>query len=162
MNIREASEEDLEAVAQILMRTQDLHAQASPERYSSITFSSAVDLLRPYLGRDGFWVVIKNSAVLGYAIAEYKKVAESKILRAREYCYLHQIGVAESSRGKGAGKLLIEHLKEECAKRGVKDIELDVWNFNSGARLFFQSCGFELFASKMRISHNKSLNGNAR
>lgn len=152
MKIRDANEEDLEAVAQLLMRTQDVHVRACPERYSSMSLSDATDSLRPYVGKGGFWVVTQNGMVFGYAITEYIKIAESKILRPREYCYLHQIGVAESARGKGAGKLLIEHLKAECAKRGIKDIELDVWEFNSGAKQFFRSCGFEPFASKMRIS----------
>jgi diamine N-acetyltransferase len=155
MKIREANELDLEAVASILVQTQDIHVRACPEKYSSISITDAVDSLRPHVGSSGFQVVTQDNVVVGYAIAEYVKVSGSKMLRPCEYCYPHQIGVVESFRGKGAGRLLVAHMRAECDKRGIKDIELDVWEFNSGARQFFRSCGFETFASKMGMSHIK-------
>jgi ribosomal protein S18 acetylase RimI-like enzyme len=153
--IRQAEEDDLEAVASFVLQTQDAHVRAYPERYVPISLADAVETIRPRIGSGGFWVATDGKTVTGYVIAEFIQAEGNKFLRAREYCYLQQIRVAESWRAKGIGTLLVNRVQEECANRGIPNIELDVWAFNSQAQRFFQSLGFELYASKMRRSHEQ-------
>ena len=82
-------------------------------------------------------------------------IEQTKILRARHYCYLQQIGVDLIKRDSGIGYALIEHIKELCDEQGIDEIELDVWAFNSGSRKFFEKVGFEPYGFKMKASHNK-------
>ncbi|WP_444997142.1 GNAT family N-acetyltransferase [Aliikangiella sp. IMCC44359] len=152
MKIKKATEKELSAIASMLIETQQAHVQAYPKRYVIISLADAINLLHKQLDQNMFWVAIENNEVVGYIIAEHIKTQGNKILKAREYCYLQQIGVTKTSQDQGIGKKLIEHLIVECLKHGLKDIELDVWAFNNNAQQFFKQCHFEPYASKLRLT----------
>ena len=153
MQIREAVTSDLRHIAPMLIHTQQLHVDAYPERYVPISFEDALLSLEAHIdNEDMFWVAEENGLVIGYIVAQYLESKGHKILRDRRYCYLQQIGVLDSARGKGSGKKLLERLMKECSRQGIDDIELDVWGFNSSAQEFFQTSGFELYSTKLRLS----------
>ncbi|QGX40763.1 GNAT family N-acetyltransferase [Permianibacter aggregans] len=151
MQIQEAKEEQLYAIARLAVQTQEAHVKAYPDRYQVISFSDAFDALRAQLGGHRILVATDAGAVLGYLIVEYIDVKGNKFLKPRRYCYLQQIGVAASNRKAGVGRKLIEHLRTVCTSQGIQDIELDVWAFNTSAAQFFTACGFQAYATKMRL-----------
>ena len=157
MLIRVANEKDLSIIAEMLVETQKAHVLAYPMRYIPISLSDAKSSLVDRLDSPGFIVAEQDGVVVGYAIYDIVATEPTKILRARQYCYLQQIGVDVQKRSGGIGDKLIEHVKRESQRQGIDDIELDVWAFNTGGLEFFEKAGFEPYGFKMKASPNESL-----
>lgn len=154
MLIRTASKDDLPIIAEMLVETQKAHVSAYPLRYVPISLSDAKLSLIERLDSPGFVVAEQNGDVVGYAVYNIVDTEPTKILRARQYCYLQQIGVDSQKRSGGIGHKLIEYVKSDCLRQGIDDIELDVWAFNTGGQAFFDKAGFEPYGFKMKASLN--------
>ncbi len=59
-----------------------------------------------------------------------------------EDCWLEDLYVRESARGKGLGRALVEASAERARERGCKRIELDVNEDNAPALALYEACGF--------------------
>ncbi|WP_057833190.1 GNAT family N-acetyltransferase [Colwellia sp. TT2012] len=149
MLIRVANKDDLSIIAGLLVETQKAHVAAYPMRYIPLSLCDAKLSLLERLDSPGFIVAELDSCVVGYAVYNIVVTEQTTILRVRQYCYLQQIGVDVQKRGSGIGHVLIEHVKNECHKQGVNDIELDVWAFNAGGQKFFEKSGFEPYGFKL-------------
>jgi len=55
---------------------------------------------------------------------------------------LYHLGIAESERGQGLGKLLVEHLLEQIKQQGVHTATLDVAASNPRAHALYKRLGF--------------------
>jgi ribosomal protein S18 acetylase RimI-like enzyme len=60
-----------------------------------------------------------------------------------EDCWLEDLYVAESGRGAGLGRALMEAVIERAAARGCRRVELDVNSENPVAMALYRSLGFE-------------------
>jgi ribosomal protein S18 acetylase RimI-like enzyme len=83
------------------------------------------------------WVADEGSRVDGFLLCyvQYKWHAPSRELM------LYEIGVRQSTRGKGIGRQLIEAMEEWMTENQIAD----VWVLadNPGAESFYAACGFE-------------------
>jgi GNAT superfamily N-acetyltransferase len=61
---------------------------------------------------------------------------------AAEDCWLEDLFVAESARGSGLGRAMVEAAVERAGQRGCRRIELDVDDANAPARGLYESLGF--------------------
>lgn len=61
-----------------------------------------------------------------------------------EDCWLEDIYVRDSARGRGVGRALVEGAAERARARGCRRIELDVNEDNEPALMLYRSCGFSL------------------
>jgi GNAT superfamily N-acetyltransferase len=68
--------------------------------------------------------------------------AENEFNQAHAYIYIHQIGVDEDARRKGAGTALISFMRDRARMLGLSAMQVDHWAFNASARAFFEACGF--------------------
>jgi ribosomal protein S18 acetylase RimI-like enzyme len=71
------------------------------------------------------------------------------LLQPREVIYVNEVVVRPESRLGGVGRALIADLKQLARQDGIEEIELDVGHFNSGAKLFFKSQGFEVLRERV-------------
>lgn len=56
--------------------------------------------------------------------------------------YINNIAVDANARGQGYGRRLLDHLVEDCRRRGLRAIELDVTHINEAAIRFYERYGF--------------------
>jgi ribosomal protein S18 acetylase RimI-like enzyme len=152
MLIRIADKGDLSIIAGLVVETQKAHAEVCPERYLPISLEDAMLDLDERLNSPGFIVAELDGCVVGYAVYNIVVTQQTKILRARQYCYLQRIGVDVNERDSGIGYELIEYVKNECHRLDIDDIELDVWAFNIRGQKFFEKVGFEPYGFKMKAS----------
>jgi len=86
---------------------------------------------------------------VGYALAEELHGQESAFTFARSTLYLHHLAVLDAARHRGIGRLLMATVDEEARRRGVEEIRLDYWLFNSPASRFFGALGYVPYSERV-------------
>lgn len=151
MNVRDALESDLGSIAELLLIVHQMHVKAQPGTYRDIPHESALELLARRLTESNAYLRVAEfeSQLQGYCSAEIRSCPSSPILQPGEFIYVNEIVVGQGSRRSGVGRALVADLKEFARQKGVTQIYLDVGHFNSEARAFFQSQGFEVLRERM-------------
>src|SRR6185436_6064045 len=87
-------------------------------------------------------LLVEDGRAVGYVICLFVEKPASPFSHASRVLYVDQIGVTESARGRGLGRVLMEHATA-CAERLRCDrIELDVAGFNDAALAFYRELGY--------------------
>lgn len=113
-----------------------------------------LDWFSGVIEEDNSYVVVAEdeAKISGYLYAVEKKIEESWVTHELRSFYLHHISVDPRERKKGIGTLLIEDFKKEATRRKIEHIELEVWDFNESAKIFFQNAGFQIACLRMNIN----------
>ena len=154
IEIRFATRSDFEQVGNIFSEDNRYHAELMPE-----IFQVADPIMTP----EWFDEVLQDShatlfvaeldgEVVGVALVEPKTNVSDPIFRPRKYAYIQEIAVAESHRGQGIGRLLMEKLHQWAQEQGIKEIELSVWERNGQAIGFYQKLGYQMWRRTMRYA----------
>jgi ribosomal protein S18 acetylase RimI-like enzyme len=116
----------LPAIAEIHTRAYGTSWVSTPEKLADIFRIQSVDLDLSLIASDG-----------------RKSVGLALLGRRRAHGWLYDSAVAPAYRGAGLGTRLLTMATREAAKRGVRDIELDVWEKRTDAIRLYQRVGFE-------------------
>ena len=144
--VRPAKKEDHPAVERLLRQIAQLHADLRPEifrpasrKYDKIQF---VALLK---NKDTPILVAQDEHgdVLGYAMLQVKTIRKNPVFCPRQFLYVDDLCVDEVSRGLGIGTALMEGVRKLAKERGIKKIQLNVWECNEGAMQFYERLGFQ-------------------
>ncbi len=92
-----------------------------------------------------------DDEIVGFAMVQYVTRPESPFNKERKYFHIEEFGVDENHRRKGIATAMIDFIKEDAKKRGFKRIELDMWEFNTGALAFYESAGLKTFRRYMKM-----------
>ena len=65
--------------------------------------------------------------------------------------HIEDVCVDENRRGENVGGELMEFVKDYAKKIGCARVDLDVWEFNEGARRFYEKHGFKVQKRRMDI-----------
>jgi GNAT superfamily N-acetyltransferase len=84
----------------------------------------------------------RDGEVLGYIHMALKEIENSMVLRPRRYIKIHDLAVGQIHHRRGAGSALMQAAERWAKEKGVDTIELNVWEFNSGAFAFYQELGY--------------------
>jgi len=151
MKIRDALESDLGSIAELLLIVHQMHVKAHPETYRGNSHDTAVEFLAPRLTESNAYLRVAEfeSELQGYCSATFRSYPSIPIFQPREFIYVIEIVVRPRRRRSGVGRALVVDLKEFAGQKGVTQIKLDVGHFNSEARAFFQTQGFEVLRERM-------------
>jgi ribosomal protein S18 acetylase RimI-like enzyme len=72
-----------------------------------------------------------------------------RVLDGRTVAYLYEIEIDEAERGRGLGRAAMEAFEREAARRGLTELELNVFGGNMVARSLYQSLGWRETAVHM-------------
>lgn len=154
MQIRYATEHDIDAIVSINVEVQDLHQQLRPDEFRP----SEPDELQAVLGACvadehlKLLVAEADGAIAAYAMYEVRRLPFNAFKRDRAYLLIHQIAVRASCRRRGIASHLLGHLKALAAQQGLPRVEIDVYADNTPAKLFYRSAGFCTYRDIMEMS----------
>ncbi len=151
--IRKALPRDLEGVYAVFSLADTLHRDAHPE-----VFKEASDLadIKDYLlagiqSEDAaVFVAETQSGIIGAVIASIRQTPDISLLVQRTFVSVENLVVAEESRQQGIGLALMERIHLWAAERGLKQIQLTVWDFNESALAFYSKLGYAVLHHRMR------------
>ncbi|HEY6162922.1 MAG TPA: GNAT family N-acetyltransferase [Bacteroidia bacterium] len=144
---------DHSLLAALNEEAQTLHHKLYPQLFKPYNKTEASEFFKKTLGdKDAkAFVVFENGQALGYIFLFIKVIPENTFIHAKHFILLDQVSVLEKHRGRGIGKLLIDHAISFARSLHLNRIELNHWSLNEPARNFFNKCGFEYFNEKMAM-----------
>lgn len=156
MTIRPATPADIPQLVALNRVAQALHAAALPERFRADApdaevaraFQTALE------SPSACWLVAApaDGPLSGFLSAEFRAREASWCLVAHRVCYLSALVVAPRHQRRGTARALVAALRHAAAARGIADLELDVWTFNTPARQAFARLGFTPLMERLRLS----------
>ena len=153
MEIRFATESDLERVNELRKQVNDLHVEGKPDVFKP-GFS---DDLRDFINviwkdpEQEIVVAVDCGIVCGFAIIHHINKPENPFMYERDFLDIDEFCVDEAYRRKGAATELIAFIKSYAKEKGFHRIELNMWEFNQGALAFYEAVGFKTFRRYMEF-----------
>jgi GNAT superfamily N-acetyltransferase len=104
-----------------------------------------------YAGKESAaFVADAGGDIVGAALGLLRETNPFPIIRRARYAVLDALGVAESFRRRGVGAELTRALETWAAASGAEWVELGVYEFNEGARRFYETLGYPTLSRKLR------------
>ncbi|HCL4437420.1 GNAT family N-acetyltransferase [Clostridium botulinum] len=155
MNFRKANANDVNELVLLFKNLQAMHS----ENVTNI-FNKNIDecILKEYINN-----VILNEDYNFYIVEDKKKIIgaievitiiekDNPVLKSREYALIDKLVVDNYYRGYGIGSRLIEYAEKDLKSRGIKEIEIYVWEFNRGALNLYEKKGYKTICRRMTKS----------
>lgn len=144
--IRAARPEDLPAAARLAAELIRFHNRLDPGRFGLMSDNIETGYERYLADRarapDAVVLVAElDGQIVAYAFGQTEPRDWMRLLDA--HGRVHDVIVAESARGSGVGRQIVERLISELRSRGATQILLETAWRNDTARAFFASLGFE-------------------
>ena len=146
MNIRRASEKDIDSLIKLLQEVLEIHANIRPDIFiSGTTKYTRGDLLEKLANDEEpiFVAVDENDEVMGYAFCALKHQPFSTNMVPFKSLYIDDLCVDSNYRGQHIGEQLFEYVKAEAKRLGCYEVTLAVWAGNDGAERFYEKIGMK-------------------
>lgn len=146
MNIRRASEKDIDSLIKLLQEVLEIHANIRPDIFiSGTTKYTRSDLLEKLANDEEpiYVAVDENDEVMGYTFCAIKQQPFSTNMVPFKSLYIDDLCVDSKCRGQHIGEQLFEYVKAEAKRLGCYEVTLAVWAGNDGAERFYDRIGFK-------------------
>ncbi|MFE6767284.1 GNAT family N-acetyltransferase [Streptomyces sp. NPDC057689] len=144
MNVRAATEADLNMLSTLSMEIQRLHAENRPDLFREPDEVTLRSFFADQLAREAIVLVADHQGVTaGYLLAEANERPANPFRHASKSLYVHHIAVAPTAQRQGVGEQLIQAIVAIAQAESAQAVRLDSWSFNQTAHAFFEGQGFE-------------------
>ena len=144
MQIRRATDKDMNGLNKLLMQVLMVHHNGRPDLFKPNAKKYTDEELKEII-RDAttpiFVGVDENDEVLGYAFCRFIQHIDNNILTDIKTLYIDDLCVEEDKRGMHIGKQLYEYVLGFAKESGCYNVTLNVWSCNESAMKFYEKCG---------------------
>ena len=144
ITVRDADERDVDLLVGLNHIAQDLHVAALPAYFKRPDPAAVTEWLRSKLRRADVrtWIASAGTLPVGYAVAIIHERAENALCLPRVFCEVDEIAVSPTHRRQGVARALLNRVLADARSRGIRDVELTSWAFNTDAHAAFEALGF--------------------
>jgi len=146
MNIRRASEKDIERVIDMLSQVLEIHAKIRPDIFISGTTKYTEEELKGIFSDDATPVYVaadENDTAVGYAFCRIKDQSSKNNMVPFKSVFIDDLCVDEKMRGRRIGEKLFRFVVNEAKKIGCYEVMLTVWEGNDAAAAFYEKMGMK-------------------
>ena len=153
MNIRFAKETDLSRVNELRKQVNDLHVAGKPDVFKP----GFCDELRDYIQtifcnpEEKIIVAEKEGTICGFAVLHHIHKPENPFMYERDFLDIDEFCVDETFRRQGVASAMVAFVRDWAKEQGYHRIELNMWEFNQDALLFYKAAGFTTFRRYMEM-----------
>ena len=149
---REATIDDYKALCDLTNSLDQLHRENLPGVFQK--FEGPVreqEYIQELLNSENvrLFIAEKDSRVLGYIHIAVKDAPSIPVMKPRRYGIIDSIVVDEAYRNQGVGRKLVERAEKWAQEKGATSIELNVYEFNREARVFYSRVGYSSIMMRM-------------
>lgn len=154
MNIRMAREEELDRVNELRRQVSELHAAGQPDVFRPGFPQALRDYIHLIWGDPEKEILVaeQDGRLCGFAILHEIRRPESPSKQARAYLDIDEFGVDEACRRQGVATAMMAAIRDHARARGLRRIELNMWEFNQDALAFYEAAGFSTYRRYMELS----------
>ena len=145
MTVRRVVGGDAPALAALNRFVHETHLARRPDYFKPVRADEAAAWFRERLDErtTAAWIAEAEGRSVGYVLTFFHERGENAFRRPRRWCEIDQIAVDPVWRRRGVGRALMAAALAEAGSRGMQNIELFSWAFNTDAHAMFQRLGFE-------------------
>ncbi|MBR7628955.1 GNAT family N-acetyltransferase [Aeromonas popoffii] len=145
MEIRTATEQDIDAILELNRQIGLIHFEHAPEVFCPPSPQER-DFLLNAIGSEGrlFCVAVLDAEVVGFLTARIDINEAIPFLTRLPICRIGSVVVDEHHRSRGIGKALIAHCDDWAKARDACQIRLEVMSFNERAKSLYETLGFKV------------------
>ena len=146
MEIRRATEQDMDGINKLLLQVCLVHHKGRPDLFKYGAKKYTDDELKAIIHDDNrpiFTAIDEDGTVLGYAFCVFQQQINNNILTDIKTLYIDDLCVDEAIRGRHIGSKLYEYVLAYARESGCYNVTLNVWSCNESAIKFYQACGLK-------------------
>lgn len=142
--IRRATYNDLPVLEQQMYLLHDEHYQAEPEHFKTADQVMEEKRIAEYIDAPDALVYVaeQEGKVIGFVTGHFGELI-STVSKPMMMGSIDELYVLAEYRRQGAGKRLLDRCFSEFEDYGVKQVFVEVWDFNQHAVELYQQLGFE-------------------
>ena len=149
-SVRKATGEDYRGLCVVLREIESLHQRNLPDVFLKHPKPIWPEkfVLNTLSDDDAeLFIAQSEGRIVGFLRVVIRQTPEFPFLVPRRYAFIDTIVVTEGARRRGVGKALTRRAQRWAVDKNLKQIRLNVWEFNEGAIKFYERLGY---ASKTR------------
>jgi ribosomal protein S18 acetylase RimI-like enzyme len=154
IQIRTATPDDAETIAQLNESIHRLHCDLAPDYFVSASRDAIVAGVKEGLAEEGEVGLIawEGDTPVGYCILKVLDREPNTWTRGFRRLLIDQLSVEPGRRRRGVGRLLMETAYKFARDQEINEIMLEYWANNDAARSFYQSLGFTPLTEKVLLT----------
>jgi GNAT superfamily N-acetyltransferase len=95
------------------------------------------------------WIAEHGADIVGVLHICIRETRPIPLFVPRRYAVIENVAISQAYRRQGIGRALVERADRWALDRGATQTELNVWEFNEGARAFYDALGYKTASRKM-------------
>ncbi len=143
--LRAATREDYELLCTLFTQLDRVHSQALPEFFRPIEGPARTqEFFAELLANEdaALFVAEHQGTPVGVIHCYVHTTPQIPVVVPRRFVLIQDMVVDESFRHQGVGQALMERVYQWAREKGVKEVELRVWEFNTAARSLYEKLGY--------------------
>ena len=147
MVVRLAEQRELDQINRLRKEVNDLHVAGKPEFFKKGFTEELKDYIYEIWNdeKKDIVVAVIDDNIVGYGIVSQVHKKETPFMYERNYLYIDEFCVDENHRREGIASKLVDYIVEYAKEKGIQRIELNMWEFNEDALLFYEKVGFQTY-----------------
>jgi ribosomal protein S18 acetylase RimI-like enzyme len=152
LTIRVAEMNDRTSLEELFREEFEYHKNLIPDLFGTPEILVSEKWLESVIDNNKIHLLVSEyeKEIVGAILFSIVKNPKDDILKDREFGYIEEMIVKESFRGKGIGKKLLNHAIEDFKSRGIKELEIDVWDNNKIGKGFYEGQEFKTIRKRMK------------
>ncbi|MCM1991888.1 GNAT family N-acetyltransferase [Oceanirhabdus seepicola] len=148
--IREGNKNDIKEMDALMYEGDEHHRVNLPHKFRK-SHESREEFINSKLDDEesNIFVCEYKGNIVGLIIARVMKTPDISIFKPRQFGWIENLIVQDSSRGLGIGKKLMDEAENWLKSRGIEEIELNVYDFNKAAIALYEKLGYIDLSKKM-------------
>ncbi len=153
MAVRFANTSDLNRVNELRKAVNDLHVAGRPDIFKPGFDAELRDHICTIQNDPDQKIIVceRDSIICGFAVLHHIVRPQTPFMFVRDYLDIDEFCVDETYRRTGVGTELIDFVRTYAMESGFDRIELNMWEFNRDALLFYESVGFQTYRRYMEL-----------
>jgi GNAT superfamily N-acetyltransferase len=150
IEVRPASEADVDAILSIHEVVQKLMADLAPDKVKPAVDPEAgrrmlaAQLRHP---KSRIAIAVSDGVPLGYVWFDIRAWQDTPMMRARTFLMVQNLAVKTTAQRQGVGTALMHYVEQEAAQLGIDEVNVGHWTVNAEAERFYAALGYSMFTS---------------
>jgi len=159
MKIRQATTEDIPRIQCLYRQLDEHHVDLLPEIFQTAEGNAREDSLISQWIMDedaDYLLAVEGGEIVGFVNVRKSSHPQYPMFRPHDHVMIENAVVKRNHRGRGIGRALFEAAMGWAEDRGIRHVQVTVWDENAGARDFYLNQGFRPMTIKMELSREKT------